>query len=89
MLSAYLYLNALLYVVFAAWMTFFPWNTARAIGFSSLSNGGRSEYLVIYGGLQVGFALFFAHAARSAAMQRVALLIAGLALLIRGTSPAS
>ena len=57
-------------------MTFLPWNTAHAVGYLTLSNGGRSECLVIYGGLQLGPALFFVLPARSIDMQRAALVFA-------------
>jgi hypothetical protein len=75
-IAAYLYLNALLYVVFAAWQTLSPWSTATAVGYTSLSQSGRSEYLVIYGGLQVGLAIFFGISGASADLHRPALLFA-------------
>lgn len=61
MLNAYLYLNALLYVALAAWCTLFPAETAAAVGFQVLTPSGQSEYLVIYGGLQLGMAFLFAY----------------------------
>lgn len=60
MIAAYLYLNAALYAAFAAWCTLKPDGTARALGYEVLSRGGHSEYLVIYGGLQLGLAAAFA-----------------------------
>lgn len=60
MTTAYLWLNSALYVLFALWCTFKPESTSQSLGYLQLSNSGRSEYLVIYGGLQVGLALFFA-----------------------------
>lgn len=62
--QAYLYLNAVLYAALAAWCTLAPRSTAAAQGFHQLANGGRSEYLVIYGGLQFGLAVFFWYVAR-------------------------
>ena len=62
--QAYLYLNAVLYAALAAWCTLAPRRTAAAQGFHQLANGGRSEYLVIYGGLQFGLAVFFWYVAR-------------------------
>jgi hypothetical protein len=74
--AAYLYLNSALYIVFAIWMTLSPWRTATAMGFEQLAASGRSEYLVIYGGLQLGLAAFFGFAASSASMHRTGLLFA-------------
>jgi hypothetical protein len=75
MAASYLYLNAVLYVVFAVWCTVAPASTARNIGYTSLSNGGHSEYLVIYGGLQLGLAVIFWLLARDASTWRLGLLI--------------
>lgn len=75
-MSIYLYVNAALYLVFAAWCTLNPWRTATNIGYEALSSGGRSEYLVIYGGLQFGLAAIFAVLARGDyTTQRAGLLI--------------
>lgn len=60
MTAVYLGFNALLFLVFAAWCSFKPAETARALGYEALSRGGQSEYLVIYGGLQLGLAAVFA-----------------------------
>ena len=65
MLNAYLYLNAFLYAFLAAWCTVFPAETAAAVGFQTLTRSGQSEYLVIYGGLQLGMAFLFAYFAWS------------------------
>lgn len=66
-MKIYLWFNAVLYAVFALWCTVSPWRTATNVGFTALSNGGRSEYLVVYGGLQLGLALIFALLARGEA----------------------
>jgi len=63
-MSIYLYANAALYLLFAALCTLNPWGTASGVGYIGLSAGGRSEYLVVYGGLQLGLALIFATLAR-------------------------
>ena len=67
----YLYLNAALYLAFAAWCTLAPAQTAQGLGYAALSASGFSEYLVVYGGMELGFALFFVYCARRA--QRVGL----------------
>ncbi len=61
MVNAYLYLNAALYALLALWCTLFPEATASAVGYRVLSASGQSEYLVIYGGLQLGMAFLFAY----------------------------
>ena len=60
MLRAYLFLNAALYLLFAIWCTVKPSSTAESIGYTTRNASGHSEYLVIYGGLQLGLAFFFA-----------------------------
>ena len=65
MTALYLWINAVLYALLALWCTFLPARTSLAIGFVELSNSGRSEYAVIYGGMQFGFSFLFAWAALS------------------------
>lgn len=60
LLAAYLWTNAALYLGFGALCLLRPQGTARAIGFSPLMPHGLIEYLTVYGGMQIGFALFFA-----------------------------
>ena len=76
MAIGYLYLNAILYLLFAIWCTAATTTTSTDIGYLSLSNGGRSEYLVIYGGLQVGIAIMFYLLARNPAYVRLGVTIA-------------
>ncbi|MET0292047.1 MAG: DUF4345 domain-containing protein [Steroidobacteraceae bacterium] len=76
-MSIYLWLNAALYLLFAVWCTASPWKTSANLGYETLTAGGRSEYLVIYGGLQLGFAAFFAITARGdLALQKLGVLFA-------------
>lgn len=60
--SARLYLIVLtvLYAAFAAWSTFKPRTTANSLGFDLQSPSGVCEFIVVYGGLELGLALFFA-----------------------------
>ena len=74
MTAAYLWFNALLYAVFAAWCTVRPAETARALGYAALDRGGQSEYLVVYGGLQLGLGIAFAMFAWNPASHRIGLL---------------
>lgn len=66
-MNIYLYVNAMLYLLFAIWCTLAPARTASNLGYVVLARGGRSEYLVIYGGLQLGLAIAFFLLARNAA----------------------
>jgi hypothetical protein len=72
----YLYINATLYLLFAIWCTLAPSSTARNLGYVTLANAGRSEYLVIYGGLQLGLAMIFFMLARSAAYLNLGIVLA-------------
>lgn len=75
-MALYLYANALLYAVFALWITLSPWTTANGVGYEALSRSGKSEYLVVYGGLQLGLAAFFAFTALSQQTQRLGIIFA-------------
>ena len=76
MTAAYLYLNALLYAVFGIWCTARPEQTARSLGYATLDRAGQSEYLVVYGGLQLGLAVAFFVFATNPATHRTGLLFA-------------
>lgn len=76
MITAYLYLNAALYLVFAIWCTVAMTTTSRNLGYEVLNASGRSEYLVIYGGLQLGLAVLFAALAANPAHHRFGLIVA-------------
>ncbi len=74
MTSIYLYINAALYLVFAAWCTLSLVTTSRNLGYETLTANGRSEYLVIYGGLQLGLAITFWMLASNSSLHRFGLL---------------
>ncbi|WP_158882328.1 DUF4345 domain-containing protein [Rhodanobacter sp. L36] len=76
MVAWYLWINALLYVVFAALCSLRPEVTSGSIGFLSLNRGGQSEFLAVYGGLELGLALVFAWMAWRPELQRTGLAIA-------------
>lgn len=65
--SAYLWLNAVMYLALGAWCAVKPASTAKALGFVQMDNAGRTEFLTIYGGLQMGLGAFFAVCAGFAA----------------------
>ncbi|CTP82710.1 hypothetical protein [Xanthomonas graminis] len=75
MAKAYLWFNAALYAVLAIWCTLLPAQTAAAVGYIGLDRSGQSEYLVIYGGLQLGMAFLFGYFVRSGQI-RTGLLLA-------------
>ncbi|MET0225195.1 MAG: DUF4345 domain-containing protein [Dokdonella sp.] len=75
MVNLYLYFNAGLYALFALWCTLAPTRTAQGVGYAALSRSGVSEYLVVYGGLQLGLGLFFLYCAQAGA-QRIGLVFA-------------
>ena len=58
MISFYLNLNAFLYFLFSIWCFIKFSGTSRFLGYDFLNNSGRIEYFTIYGGLQMGFAIF-------------------------------
>ena len=47
------------YLLLAVWCAVKPSQTSRSVGFDLLPGSGQSEYLVVYGGLQLGLGLFF------------------------------
>ena len=69
MTAFYLYLNAVVYLLLAGWCTFAPARTATAVGYATLTRSGQTEYLTIYGGLQLGLAFLFAWLAWSQQMR--------------------
>lgn len=65
MIAIYLWINAVLYALLSLWCMLMPRQTSQSIGFTELSSSGQSEYAVIYGGMQLGFAALFAWSALS------------------------
>jgi len=76
MVVAYLYLNAGLYLLLAIRCSLRWRETSRALGYTTLSHSGQSEYLVVYGGLQLGLAVGFLLLARDPVLHRFALMFA-------------
>ena len=75
-MALYLWLNAALYAVFSAWCALRWSSTSAALGYVQLNGSGRSEYLAVYGGLQLGLAIGFALFAMHAQHQRMGVLFA-------------
>ena len=63
MTKLYLSVNAVLYLALAVWCTLKHQQTSAASGYLTLNESGHSEYLVVYGGLQLGLAIFYAYLA--------------------------
>lgn len=72
----YLWINALIYVVFGLWCALRLDDTASNLGYTVLSDSGRAEYLTVYGGLQWGLGLMFAVFALKPELHRTGLLVA-------------
>lgn len=76
MAVAYLMVNAVMYIGLGAWCTLLPDKTSAAIGFGLASPSGRSEYLTVYGGLEIGLGVFFLIAALDPPLRPAAILLA-------------
>lgn len=55
----YLTLVAIVYVALSVWCSIDPETTSSKVGFDRIGGSGRSEFLVIYGGLELALALIF------------------------------
>jgi hypothetical protein len=75
-MKLYLLINAALYLLLAIWCTVKHTSTAAGSCYVELNNSGHSEYLVIYGGLQLGLAAIFAYLGFHAEYHRLGLLVA-------------
>ena len=55
--KVYLILVAVLYLALAIWCTVAPKTTSGKVGFELVSGTGKSEFMTVYGGLELGLAL--------------------------------
>ena len=55
----YLTVIAILYAYLAIWCSVSPQITSEKVGFERIGDTGRSEFLTVYGGLEMGLALVF------------------------------
>lgn len=55
----FLIVNGVLYLALGIWCAALPGTTSQAVGFNLASNGGKSEFITVYGGLEVSMGLFF------------------------------
>lgn len=56
---AFLTAVGVLYAALAAWCAVAPASTSATVGFELKGGSGRSEFLTVYGGLELGLALVF------------------------------
>ncbi|MFO0870684.1 MAG: hypothetical protein U0935_17280 [Pirellulales bacterium] len=56
---AYLGVLGITYLVLAIWCAVAPAQTSAAVGFSLTGDSGRSEFLTVYGGFELGLGLIF------------------------------
>ena len=47
------------YIVLAVWCSLRPGQTSQSVGFTLTPGSGQSEYLVVYGGLELGLGIVF------------------------------
>lgn len=59
MARIFLPLVGLLYLVLAVWCTVQPHSTAAAVGFTLQPGAGESEFVTVYGGLELALAILF------------------------------
>ena len=55
----FLAITGALYLILAAWCSIAPATTSDKVGFELKPGSGQSEFLVIYGGLEVAMAIIF------------------------------
>lgn len=78
MVVVYLAFNAVLYAFLGAWCALAPGTTSAFVGLTPVGPAGASEYVAVYGGLQLALAAWFGLAAARPAHQPSALLFAAL-----------
>lgn len=59
MIQIYLYINAFFYFVFSVWCVMKLYATSNFLGYQFVDNSGKVEYMTVYGGMQLGFSVFF------------------------------
>ncbi|QDV73941.1 hypothetical protein [Botrimarina mediterranea] len=56
----FLYVLAILYIGLGIWCAVAPSTTSKKVGFERIGEAGRSEFMTVYGGLEVGMGIMFA-----------------------------
>jgi hypothetical protein len=65
-----------LYLVLGVWCIVAPEVTARKVGLELVGGAGRSEFIVVYGGLEIALGVFFLWCGRDPALWRAGLFLA-------------
>lgn len=76
MAKFYFILNAVIYLLFSVWCMIRPGETAKSLGYETLSNSGKAEYAAVYVGMELGLCAFFAICAFNPSMLRPGLIFA-------------
>jgi len=66
------------YIMLGIWCASMPGQTANSVGFKLISDSGRSEYFVVYGGLQLALGIAFLWPLRRKEDTRFSLRLCGL-----------
>lgn len=90
MIRIFLAAIGLLYLGLAIWCAVRPGDTSAKVGFQLVGDGGRSEFLTVYGGLEFGLGLMFLwpliQSSHAAAMLLACLLIHASLVAFRSIS---
>jgi hypothetical protein len=76
MSRAILLLFGALYLALGAWCLLAPSTTSRKVGLELIGATGRSEFLVVYGGLELAMGAFFLWCGLDGSLHRAGLLFA-------------
>ncbi len=57
--KVFLAIVGIAYLILSIWCVVLPEKTSQSVGFTLTPGSGQSEYLVVYGGLQLGLAILF------------------------------
>jgi Na+/H+ antiporter NhaD/arsenite permease-like protein len=90
MAAGFLAIVGAIYALLGVWCLAQPVRTAESIGYALTSGSGHSEYMTVYGGLQIGLGIVFLSAlwrpADLAPLLYVALVTHGAIVALRTTS---
>lgn len=78
MSKLFLAVVGVLYVALGVWCALLPESTSRAVGYALAPGSGQSEFLAVYGGLEVGLGVLFLVPLRRADVVRPVLLACAL-----------
>ena len=74
MTQIYLAINAAFYLLFGVLCLIKFEGTTNFLGYSFLNNSGKVEYMAVYGGMELGFAVFYAFCAAYTDMTKAGLI---------------